>query len=324
MTGRMLDERLGKISFWTMFIGFNVAFFPMHILGFLGMPRRVYTYDSGLGLGHAQPARQHRRRSSSRVGTAAHAVSTSRWSRFRRRSRRPPTRGTPTRSSGRRRRRRPSTTSPPSRSSTAATRSGTSRRRVGRGGRRADRRPVPSVSSARSRSRCPSPRGSTRGRRTCWASRNPPTCRSSPRSASRCSSSGCWWRRRSSAWSACSSARRPWSRWLWRTDGGPPVSSTGDPHRARPAPTTRAIRPRGGGWWCSSPPRRWSSSACSPRTSSCAPARRAGLLRGIALPELHRSVVVQRRPARRAASRSSGWSTRSARGHMRQVAVGAR
>jgi cytochrome c oxidase subunit I+III len=49
MTGRMLDERLGKISFWTMFVGFNVTFFPMHILGFLGMPRRVYTYDSGLG-----------------------------------------------------------------------------------------------------------------------------------------------------------------------------------------------------------------------------------------------------------------------------------
>jgi cytochrome c oxidase subunit 1/cytochrome c oxidase subunit I+III len=49
MTGRMLDERLGKISFWTMFVGFNVAFFPMHILGFLGMPRRIYTYHSGLG-----------------------------------------------------------------------------------------------------------------------------------------------------------------------------------------------------------------------------------------------------------------------------------
>jgi cytochrome c oxidase subunit 1/cytochrome c oxidase subunit I+III len=49
MTGRMLDERLGKISFWMMFVGFNLAFFPMHILGFLGMPRRVYTYSSGLG-----------------------------------------------------------------------------------------------------------------------------------------------------------------------------------------------------------------------------------------------------------------------------------
>jgi cytochrome c oxidase subunit 1/cytochrome c oxidase subunit I+III len=51
MTGRMLNERLGKLSFWTMFIGFNLAFFPMHILGFLGMPRRVYTYPAGLGWG---------------------------------------------------------------------------------------------------------------------------------------------------------------------------------------------------------------------------------------------------------------------------------
>jgi heme/copper-type cytochrome/quinol oxidase subunit 1 len=49
MTGRMLDERLGKWSLWTMFIGFNVGFFPMHISGLLGMPRRVYTYPDGLG-----------------------------------------------------------------------------------------------------------------------------------------------------------------------------------------------------------------------------------------------------------------------------------
>jgi cytochrome c oxidase subunit 1/cytochrome c oxidase subunit I+III len=49
MTGRMLNERWGKVSFWTMFVGFNITFFPMHILGFLGMPRRIYTYDSGLG-----------------------------------------------------------------------------------------------------------------------------------------------------------------------------------------------------------------------------------------------------------------------------------
>ena len=36
MTGRMLSERLGQVSFWMMFVGFNVAFFPMHILGLLG------------------------------------------------------------------------------------------------------------------------------------------------------------------------------------------------------------------------------------------------------------------------------------------------
>jgi cytochrome c oxidase subunit I len=51
MTGRMLSERMGKLSFWTMFIGFNVGFFPMHILGLMGMPRRIYTYMPGLGLG---------------------------------------------------------------------------------------------------------------------------------------------------------------------------------------------------------------------------------------------------------------------------------
>src|SRR3954468_23108495 len=51
MTGRMLSERLGKWSFWTMLIGFNASFFPMHILGMMGMQRRIYTYDSGLGWG---------------------------------------------------------------------------------------------------------------------------------------------------------------------------------------------------------------------------------------------------------------------------------
>ncbi len=49
MTGRMMSETLGKTSFWLMFIGFNVAFFPQHILGLLGMPRRIYTYEAGLG-----------------------------------------------------------------------------------------------------------------------------------------------------------------------------------------------------------------------------------------------------------------------------------
>ena len=49
MTGRLLDERLGKWHFWLMFIGMNMVFMPMHILGVLGMPRRVYTYAPGLG-----------------------------------------------------------------------------------------------------------------------------------------------------------------------------------------------------------------------------------------------------------------------------------
>jgi cytochrome c oxidase subunit I+III len=49
MTGRMMSERWGKISFWLMFVGFNLAFFPMHIAGLLGQPRRTYTYDTGLG-----------------------------------------------------------------------------------------------------------------------------------------------------------------------------------------------------------------------------------------------------------------------------------
>jgi cytochrome c oxidase subunit 1 len=47
--GRMLDERMGKINFWTTFIGFNLTFFPMHFLGLWGMPRRTYRYDDGLG-----------------------------------------------------------------------------------------------------------------------------------------------------------------------------------------------------------------------------------------------------------------------------------
>jgi cytochrome c oxidase subunit I+III len=49
MTGKLLSEGLGKLSFWLMFAGFNLAFFPMHISGLLGQPRRTYTYASGLG-----------------------------------------------------------------------------------------------------------------------------------------------------------------------------------------------------------------------------------------------------------------------------------
>jgi cytochrome c oxidase subunit 1 len=47
--GRMLNETLGKWNFWIMIIGFNLTFFPMHILGLTGMPRRTYRYPSGMG-----------------------------------------------------------------------------------------------------------------------------------------------------------------------------------------------------------------------------------------------------------------------------------
>jgi cytochrome c oxidase subunit 1 len=51
ITGRMMSERLGKTSFWLLFIGVNVTFFPQLLLGMAGMPRRVYTYlgDTGWG-----------------------------------------------------------------------------------------------------------------------------------------------------------------------------------------------------------------------------------------------------------------------------------
>lgn len=48
--GRMLDERMGKWSFWLIFIGINLIFGPMHISGILGMPRRVYTFAPDRGL----------------------------------------------------------------------------------------------------------------------------------------------------------------------------------------------------------------------------------------------------------------------------------
>lgn len=50
-TGRMMDERLGRWNFWTMFVGFNLGFLPMHLSGLWGMPRRVYTYPAEMGLG---------------------------------------------------------------------------------------------------------------------------------------------------------------------------------------------------------------------------------------------------------------------------------
>jgi cytochrome c oxidase subunit I len=51
MFGRLLDERLGKWHFWTTLIGFNITFFPMHIVGLMGMPRRIFTYPDLPGWG---------------------------------------------------------------------------------------------------------------------------------------------------------------------------------------------------------------------------------------------------------------------------------
>ena len=49
ITGRMMNETVGKVSFWFMFIGFNMTFFVQHALGLSGMPRRIYTYAPNLG-----------------------------------------------------------------------------------------------------------------------------------------------------------------------------------------------------------------------------------------------------------------------------------
>jgi cytochrome c oxidase subunit I len=50
-TGRLMNERAGHVSFWLMFIGFNLTFFPMHKLGLIGMTRRIYTYHPETGWG---------------------------------------------------------------------------------------------------------------------------------------------------------------------------------------------------------------------------------------------------------------------------------
>ena len=49
ITGKLLDETLGKINFWLLFIGMNITFFPMHYVGLNGMPRRIYTYSTEYG-----------------------------------------------------------------------------------------------------------------------------------------------------------------------------------------------------------------------------------------------------------------------------------
>jgi cytochrome c oxidase subunit I len=49
VTGRMLSERLARWQFWLLYVGFILTFGPMHVAGLLGMPRRIYTYEAGLG-----------------------------------------------------------------------------------------------------------------------------------------------------------------------------------------------------------------------------------------------------------------------------------
>ncbi len=49
VNGRLLSDRLGRVAFGLVFTGFNATFMPMHVLGLLGMPRRVFTYQTGLG-----------------------------------------------------------------------------------------------------------------------------------------------------------------------------------------------------------------------------------------------------------------------------------
>src|SRR2546429_2140739 len=51
MTGRLLNEVLGRWHFWTTFVGFNLTFLPQHWLGAVGMPRRVVTYAASTRLG---------------------------------------------------------------------------------------------------------------------------------------------------------------------------------------------------------------------------------------------------------------------------------
>ncbi len=48
-TGRLLDERLGRWHFWLLVVGFNLTFVPLHVVGMLGMPRRIYTYPADRG-----------------------------------------------------------------------------------------------------------------------------------------------------------------------------------------------------------------------------------------------------------------------------------
>ena len=121
--GRMLNETMGKWNFWMMLVGFNLTFFPMHILGLVGMPRRTYRYPTGHGWDTMNMIET--------VGAFVIMVSVLIffvniiYTHQARAHRSPTTRGTAARSNGRSRRRRPSTTSPRSRWSRPATTGGT-------------------------------------------------------------------------------------------------------------------------------------------------------------------------------------------------------
>ena len=151
VTGRLLDERMGLIHFWLMLIGFNLTFFPMHFLGLMGMPRRIYTYAPGsAGISGTWSARSARSCRGSRS-----SCSSPTWLEACARARMPgriP--GTAARSSGRSRPRRPSTTSPCSPPCSGATPSGSrsTRTRAGRAsptGGRSSRSPGPSTCRSR-------------------------------------------------------------------------------------------------------------------------------------------------------------------------------
>ena len=123
MSGRMMDERLGRWVFGLMFIGFNLAFLPMHWLGLAGMPRRVYTYAARHGLFDDQPDRLGRRLPV-RVRHPAVLRQHLRSAHAQRARRPAPIRGTGRRSNGRSPRRRRSIISRSSRWSPRATRYG--------------------------------------------------------------------------------------------------------------------------------------------------------------------------------------------------------
>ncbi len=61
ISGKLLSDKLAKIAFWLAFVGFNIAFLPMHVTGLRGMPRRVFTYPAGMGFDGAESGLDDRR-----------------------------------------------------------------------------------------------------------------------------------------------------------------------------------------------------------------------------------------------------------------------